>query len=320
MKVCVTRRISGPVIELLKEAGLDVSVSLRDHPLSREELLEFVSGASAIICLLTDKIDKDVFEAAGPQLKVVANYAIGFDNIDLAEARRLNIIVTNTPSPTITTAVAEHTLALILGLAKRVTEADELMREGGYKGWDPNLLNGVELRGKTLGIVGLGRIGIAVCRMAVFGFGMKVLYTGPNPKKEIAAEMGGKFVTLEALLEESDFVTLHVPLTPETRHLINLENLRLMKKTAYLINTSRGPVVSEKGLVEALSKGVIAGAGLDVFENEPELASGLTELENIVLTPHIGSSTIESRTKMSEIAAKNILAVLTGQKPSNLVI
>lgn len=317
MKVCVTRNIPGPAVALLKEQGFDVSVSLRDHALTRPELLEFVRGADALITLLTDKVDAEVFEASGPQLKIVANYAIGFDNIDLTEAARRKIPVTNTPSEIITISVAEHTLALILVLAKKILPADKFVRSDGYHGWDPNLFLGTQLLGKNLGIIGLGRIGTMVAKAASAGLQMKVLYTGPNRKEEFEKECGGTFATLAELLGQSDFVTLHVPLTPETHHLINAEKLYLMKKTAFLINTSRGPVVEEAALIGALKTRQIAGAGLDVFESEGEINSQFYGLENAILTPHIASATKEAREKMSRLAAENVIAVLSGRKALN---
>lgn len=317
MKVCLTRNIPGPALDLLKSKGFEVSVSLRDHPLTRPELLEFVAGADAIISLLTDQIDAPVFDAAGSQLKIVANYAIGFDNVDLLDAQRRKIVVTNTPSEVITQAVAEHTFALMLTLAKRVVEADQFMREGNYHCWDPNLLIGTQILNKTLGIVGLGRIGTVVAKAAVRGLGMKVLYTGPNRKADFEKEYGAEFKSLDDLLSQSDFVTLHVPGTPETHHLINRERLRLMKPSAFLINTARGSVISEKDLVEALSNKVIKGAALDVCEDEENVSLELRELKNVVLTPHIASATKEAREEMSRLAAANVIAVLEGRPPLN---
>jgi len=316
VKVCITHDIPGPAIQLLQDQGFEVSLSIR-KPLGRAELLEFVKGADAVIPILTDKIDASVFEAAGPQLKIVANYAIGFDNIDLEEAGRRGVAVTNTPSQTITDAVAEHTLALMMALSKNIIAADKCVREGNYCGWDPNLLIGTQLLGKTLGIVGLGRIGTIVARLAVNGLGMRVIYTGPNRQEDFEKDFEAKFLPLDSLLASSDFVTLHVPLTADTRHLINGQKLSKMKKTAYLINTSRGPVVNEVDLVAALKNGVIAGAALDVFENETAVSPELRRLENVTLSPHIASATKEAREEMSRIAADNVIAVLSGQKPIN---
>lgn len=317
MKVCVTRRIPGPAVSLLKEKGFDVSVSFRDHPLTRIELLDFVKSASAMLCLLNDKIDGEVFDAAGENLKIVANYAVGFDNVDLVEAKRRGVVVTNTPSPVITQAVAEHTVALILALAKKLTEGEAFIRRNLYHGWDPELCLGIQVKGKTLGIVGLGRIGMVVAQIAGVGLGMKILYTGPNRKAEFEEEFQAEFKSLTELLKESDFVTLHVPLTDETHHLIDSEKLGLMKKTAYLINTARGSVVDERELIEALKEKVIAGAALDVFENETSVSPELCGLSNTILTPHMASATIEAREAMSRMAASNIIAVLEGRPALN---
>lgn len=318
MKVCVTRKIPGPAVSLLKQKGYDVSVSFRDHSLTRDELLEFVGGASAIISLLNDKIDAQVFEAAGPQLKVVANYAVGFDNVDLEEATQRGIVVTNTPSPVITQAVAEHAMALILALAKKITEGDSYIRRGLYHGWDPELCLGLQVKGKTLGIVGLGRIGTSLAQIAKAGLGMNILYTGPNRKNDFDQQFGARFVSLDELLSESDFVSLHTPLTPETTHLINLDKIELMKKSAYLINTARGGVVDETSLILALKEGLIAGAGLDVFEDEKSVNSEFYVLPNTILTPHIASSTIEAREDMSRMAAENVISALEGKTPPNV--
>ncbi len=317
MKVCVTANIPGPAIDVLQSKGFEVSLSVRDRPLERPELTEFVKGADAVLCLLNDKIDGEILEAAGPQLKIIANYAIGFDNIDLKEAEKRGVIVTNTPSQTITDAVAEHTFALILALSKRLLSGDKFVRDGKYHSWDPNLLNGTQLLGKTLGIVGLGRIGQVVARMAVTGMGMKVVYYNPSRRGDFETEFEARFLSLDDLLPVSDFVSLHVPLIGETHHLINAAKLSLMKRTAFLINTSRGPVVSEAELVTALEMGVIAGAGLDVFENENSVSEELRKLDNVILTPHIASATAEAREEMSRISAENIIAVLSGKKPLN---
>lgn len=316
MKVCVTRNIPGVAIDLLKEKGYEVSVSLRDHPLNPQELLAFVAEADAIISLLTDKIDAHVMNAAGDFLKIIANYAVGFDNIDLTEAKSRGIEVTNTPSDLICQAVAEHAISLILSLAKRIVEADKYVKAGSYKGWDPNLLIGTELRGKTLGIVGLGRIGSITARLAV-SLGMKIMYVSPTRKEEFEKECGGRLGSLEEVLAGSDFVSLHVPLTAETRHLINEKTLARMKKSAFLVNTARGAVVSERDLIEALSNEVIKGAALDVFEDEATVGSKLRSLENVILTPHIASATMEARLEMSRLAADNVVAVLEGKPPLN---
>lgn len=305
-KVFVTRKIPGKGIEMLKKKGYEVKIGSR------------AKGADALLCLLTDKIDGKAMDAIGPQLKIIANYAAGYDNIDTEAARRRNIIVTNTPD-VLTEAVAEHTVALILGIAKRITEADRFTKTGKYKGWEPELLLGTELHGKTLGIVGCGRIGLEVARKMNFGFRMQVLYYDKAPREDAEKQCGATPVPLSQLLKQSDVVSLHMPLLPSTRHLIGEKELRMMKKTAYLVNTARGAIVDEKALVKALKQKWIRGAALDVFENEPKLAAGLARLHNALLTPHIGSATRETREKMSEVAAENIIAALSGKTPPNLV-
>ncbi len=316
-KIFVTREIPEVGIDLLKEKGWEVSVG-PEGKISREGLLEEVKKVDAILSVLTEKIDEGVMEAAGKQLKIVANYAVGYDNIDVAEAKKRGIMVTNTPG-VLTEAVAEHTIALLFGIAERIVEADRFTRAGKYQAWGPKLLLGASIKEKTLGIVGLGRIGSEVARRMQDGFDLKIIYYDLRRNEELEKKYGMEYRELDDLLKEADFVSLHTALTPETRHLINAERLKIMKPTAYLINTSRGPVIDEKALVEALKDKVIAGAALDVYENEPALTPGLVDLENIVLTPHIASATKETRDKMAEMAAKNIIAALEGQTPPNLV-
>jgi len=316
-KVFVTRKIPEDGLKLL-QGQVDLEVWEEDRAIPREVLLEKVKGVDAILSLLTDKIDGEVMDAAGPQLKIISNYAVGFDNVDVAAATQRKIFVTNTPG-VLTEAVAEHAVAFLLALARRVVESDRFTREGKYAGWEPMLLLGPEVKDKTLGIVGLGRIGSRVAEMAVKGLLMKVVYYDVKPNPEFEAQFGAVYKDIETLLRESDFVTIHVPLLPETRHLINAEKLALMKKTAYLINTSRGPIVDEAALVAALKNGTIAGAALDVYENEPALAPGLAELPNVILTPHTASATFEARGAMSTLAAQAILDVFSGKIPQNLV-
>jgi glyoxylate reductase len=317
LKVYITRRIPEPGIEMIRKEH-EVEINPYDRVLTREELLQAVKGKDGILCLLTDKIDAEVFDAAGPQLKVVSNYAVGYDNIDVKEATKRGIVVTNTPG-VLTETTADLAWALILATARRIVEADKFTRAGKYEGWAPMLFLGQDVYGKTLGIIGMGRIGQAVARRAK-GFNMKVLYNDIRRiPEEIEKELNATFVSLDELLEQSDFVSLHTYLSPETYHLINEERLRKMKKTAYLINTSRGPVVDESALVRALKEGWIAGAGLDVYEFEPKLVPGLAECENAVLLPHIASASVETRTKMATMAAENLLAVLAGKMPPNPV-
>lgn len=317
-KIFVTRKIPGGHLEKLKAAGHEVMVSPHDRPLTREELLQAAVGTEALLCLLTDKIDSQVMDTAGRGLKVISSYAVGFDNIDVAAATERGIVVCNTPSDEVNEAVAEHTWALILGLTRRIVEADEATKRGAYKGWEPEIFLGKSLIGKTLGIVGLGRIGGMVARRAA-GFGMTLLYTErtPNPQKE--KEVGAKYVTLADLFATSDVVSLHVPLTSETKHLLNKETIAKMKQGAYLVNTARGGVVDEHALAEALRTGHLAGAALDVYEEEPNINPELIGMENVILTPHIASATFEAREKMGEQAVGAILAVFAGQKPENLL-
>ncbi len=315
-KVFVTRKIPRAGLDLLK--GTDFSVWEEDRVIPREVLLERVKGAEAILSLLTDKIDGEVMDAAGPQLKLISNYAVGYDNIDVPAATQRKIYVSNTPG-VLTEAVAEHTFALLLAIARRIPESDQFTRQGKYRGWEPELLLGTELQGKVLGVVGLGRIGSRVAEIASKGMGMQVLYYDIQPSTEFEQEFGAEFRGLDALLKEADFVSIHVPLLPETRHLINADRLKLMKPTAYLVNTSRGPIVDEAALVGALKAGTIKGAALDVYENEPNLAPGLAELPNVVLTPHTASATIEARGAMAVLAAQAVLDVLAGKPPVNLV-
>ncbi|HRU32989.1 MAG TPA: D-glycerate dehydrogenase [bacterium] len=317
MKVYITRRIPEPGIEMIRKEH-DVEVNPYDRVLTREELLQAVKGRDGILCLLTDKIDAEFFDAAGPQLKVVSNYAVGYDNIDVDEATKRGIVVTNTPG-VLTETTADLAWALIMSVARRIVEADKFTRAGKYEGWAPMLFLGQDVHGKTLGIVGMGRIGQAVARRAK-GFNMKVLYNDIRRiPEELEKELNATFASMDEVIENSDFISLHTYLSPETYHLINEEKLKRMKKTAYLINTSRGPVIDEAALVKALKEGWIAGAGLDVYEFEPKLVPGLAECENAVLLPHIASASVETRTKMATMAAENLLAVLAGRMPPNPV-
>ena len=313
-KVFVTRQIPASGIELLKDKGFEVEVSDVDGVLPREQLLAKVKGMDAILPLLTDKVDAELMDAAGPQLKVIANYAVGYDNINLADAAAHNVIITNTPD-VLTESVAEMAITLILAISRRIVEADQFMRDGKYTGWGPMMFLGNDLVGKTLGLVGLGRIGGAVAKRMHDGFEMKIMYYDARRNEELEKKYNLQFVDLDTLLKESDFVSVHVPLMPETKHLINAEKLKMMKKTAYLVNTSRGPIVDEAALVEALKTGEIKGAALDVYEQEPKMAEGLAQLPNTVLVPHIASATEETRAAMSELAAKNIVEVLEGRAP-----
>lgn len=325
MKIFVTRKIPGNSLEKLKTLGGEVIVSDLERPLSAEELLSQAKGSDVLLTLLTDRVDGDVMDAIGPQLKMISNYAVGFDNIDVKGASDRGIVVTNTPSDEVNEAVAEHTWALIMALARKIVESDEFIRQegyfagkGGYKGWEPGLFLGPSIVGKTLGIIGLGRIGSMVARRAQ-GYKMTVLYNKHEPDPAAESELGVRFSSLDELLSQSDFVSLHVPLTDETRGMINKDSLAKMKQGSYLINTARGPIVDESDLVESIKSGRLAGAGLDVFETEPNISTDLIALPNVILTPHIASATTEARNKMGEQAVGQILSVLSGQKPENLV-
>ena len=317
-KVYVTRPILEGGVEMLKKKGLQVDVNLEDRVLSKDELKKAITGYDAVLCLLTDKIDGEVLDAAGPNLKIVANYAVGYDNIDVKAATERKVAVSNTPG-VLTEAVAEHTFALLMSVSKRIVEADKFVREGKYKQWEPKGFLGPQIWGKTIGIVGLGRIGSFVAQIAHGGFNMEVLYYDVKKNPEFEMRFSAKYRNLTELLKDSDFVTVHVPLLPETHHLIGAKEFGTMKQSAILVNTSRGPVIDEVSLVEALKSDKIAGAGLDVFEKEPELTPGLADLPNVVLTPHTASATREARMAMSKIAAENIIAALEGKTPPNLV-
>ncbi|MEK7151877.1 MAG: D-glycerate dehydrogenase, partial [Patescibacteria group bacterium] len=311
LKIFVTRRIPEIGIMMLKEKGYDVVVSEKDGVLTKEELKSALLAKpyDAVLCLLTDTIDAEVL-AAAPHAKVFANYAVGYNNIDLNAAKEKNIIITNTPG-VLTETVAEYALAMIMALTKRIVEADSYLRAGKFEGWEPELFLGIDLRGKTLGILGAGRIGAQVAERAYRGLGMDIIYYDVKANSALEASTNAIFHdTVEGVLKAADVVSVHVPLLDSTKHLINKERLALMKPSAYLVNTSRGLVVDEAALVVALQNGTIKGAAIDVFENEPIIAKGLTDLPNVIVTPHIASATEETRSKMSEIAAANIIAVL----------
>jgi len=291
---------------LLQQVG---NVEVASDGLDRDELVRRISGKDALVCLITDAVDARVLDAAGPSLKIVANIAVGYDNIDVAAARERGVAVTNTPD-VLTEAVAEFTWALILAVTRRLGESERLIRRGDWKGWALDFMLGTELRGKQLGIVGAGRVGRAVAAKAP-AFGMRVVY-----HDEVAApDAAGPFLSLEELLRTSDVISLHVPATAGTRHMIDRKALTRMKRTAYLINTARGSVIDEDALAWALNERLIAGAALDVFEHEPRVPSELRSLENVVLIPHLGSATSETRTAMAELAARNVVAVLSGRAP-----
>lgn len=314
--IYVTRQIPEIGINLLRAAGHTVEVNPEDRVLSTKELINALSSKpyDAVICLLTDTINKDVFDAV-PTAKIFANYAVGYNNISIDDANAAEVTVTNTPG-VLTDTVAGFAVALMLSVARRIPEADAFVRKGNYKGWAPELLLGSDIKGRTLGILGAGRIGYEVARRMHLGFEMQIIYNDVKPVSAMDQDLKATFKeSVEEVLKEADIVSIHVPLLPSTTHLINAERLALMKPSAYLINTSRGPVIDEKALVDALTNKVIRGAGLDVFEEEPKLAKGLAKLSNVVLTPHIASASEETRNKMSEMVAQNILDFLSGEKP-----
>jgi len=304
-KVFVTRLLPEGAMERLAEFA-EVSANREDRVLGAEEIREGIRDADALLCLLTDRIDAETLDA-NPSLKIIANYAVGFNNIDLDAATERGIPVTNTPG-VLTETTADFAWTLMMAVARRVVEGDSMMRAGTFRGWGPTLLLGSDVHGKTLGVVGMGAIGAAVARRAV-GFRMRVLYHDERPLHPVAEDLlAARRVDLDTLLAESDFVSAHVPLLPETRHLFGEAAFRKMKRTAYFVNTSRGPVVDEAALVDALRTGEIAGAGLDVFEREPEMHPGLADLPNAVLAPHIASASLETRTAMGLLAVENIRA------------
>jgi lactate dehydrogenase-like 2-hydroxyacid dehydrogenase len=311
-KVYITRMIPERALRLL-QGHYSVEVNNEDRPLRREELLDKVRGRHGVMTMLNDMVNDELMDAAGSQCRIFANYAVGVNNIDIPSASQRGIFISNTPD-VLTDATADMAWALLLATARRIAEGDRIIRSGGFIGWSPLFMLGVEVTGKTLGIVGAGRIGQAVARRAS-GFDMKILYTANSPKTDFEKTTGASFIGLDSLLELSDFVSLHVPLTPVTHHLISEHEFGIMKETAILINTSRGPVVDEKALAEALRTGQIRGAGLDVYEREPEVEKGLLDLDNAVLCPHLGSATRETRERMGLMAAENILAALCGEMP-----
>ncbi|UMP00596.1 D-glycerate dehydrogenase [Amycolatopsis sp. EV170708-02-1] len=311
--IAVTRWIPDEALKVLAEAG-EVKLSRADRPLTPDELREFVRGSSAIVGMLHDRIDGAVADAAGPALKVVANVAVGYDNIDVPALTGRGITVTNTPG-VLTDATADLAFGLILAVTRRLGEGERLLRSRTPWSFHLGFLLGSSVQDKTLGIVGLGQIGQAVARRAL-GFGMRIVYSGRSRAAEdVEKTLGAEYLPFDELLRSSDVVSLHCPLTPETRHLVDADALKAMKPGAYLINTTRGPVVHEAALADALEAGEIAGAGLDVFEAEPEVEPRLLDRENVVLTPHLGSATVETRTAMAVLAAENVASVLTGGNP-----
>jgi glyoxylate reductase len=316
MNVLITGRLPENMVDRIK-AEHRVVVNPEDRPMSGADILAAVGDADGMLCTIADRIDSQVIRR-GRKLKIIANYGVGFNHIDLGAARERGITVTNTPG-VLTDSTAELTMALLLSVARRVVAGDQVVRSGGFNFWAPFTFLGTEVTGKTLGIIGLGRIGRAVAERAA-GFRMRILYH--NRRRLAEAEehrLGVSYASFDQLLAGSDFVSLHVPLTPETHHLIDAGAIDKMRSTAYLINTSRGPAVDEGALVAALKNGKIKGAGLDVYEDEPDLAPGLVDLPSVVLLPHVGSATTETRTRMAEMAVNNLLAGLRGDRPPNAV-
>lgn len=312
-RIVVTRRVPESALDLLRAAG-SVRVPGEDRALDPNELRAAVAGADALITMLHDRIDDGVLDAAGPGLRVVANVAVGFDNIDADALRARDIVLTNTPG-VLTDATADLTIGLLLMITRRLGEGERLLRSRRPWSFHLDFMLGMGLADKTLGIVGLGQIGQAVARRAR-AFGMRIAYTGRRPAPaEVTEELGAEFRSLPDLLADSDVVSLHCPLTPDTHHLIDAAALAAMRESAYLVNTTRGPVVDEAALAAALRSRSIAGAALDVFEQEPEVHPGLLDLDNVVLSPHLGSATVQTRTAMAELAARNVAAVLAGQPP-----
>ena len=313
-KVLVVREIPEAGLRPLEDFAVTV---LSELPPERGELLEAVRGVDGVLSTLTEKIDAEFMDAAGENLKVVANMAVGYDNVDVVAAEERGIVVTNTPG-VLDETTADTAFMLLLAAARRLGEGERIVRAGRWEAWGPKMLLGPDVWGKKLGILGFGRIGQAVARRAG-GFGMEILYWSRSRKEEAERELGARYLELDELLRECDFVSIHTPLSEETTHLISTGELEKMKPEAVLVNTSRGPVVDEAALAAALAEGRIFAAGLDVYEEEPEVHPGLLELENVVLAPHLGSASFETRDKMAAMAGEDLRAVLRGERPENPV-
>ncbi len=311
MKIFVTREIPEAGILLLKKSGFEVIVYKKDNPIPRKEFLNQIKDCDGLVSLLTEKIDKEAIDKM-KKCKVIANYAVGYNNIDVEYAKSKGIIVTNTPD-VLTDSTADLAMALVLACARRIPEAEKLVRDKKFKGWKPKLFLGMELRDKYFGILGAGRIGTAVAKRA-YSSGCKIIYFSDIQNSEIEKKLGAKRVSLNSILKKSDIISVHLPLNKKTYNLLNETNLYLMKKSAVLINTARGEIVDEKILISLLKEKKIFAAGLDVYENEPKLNKEFYSLKNVILLPHIGSGTTEARDKMSALAAKNIVSVLSGKK------
>lgn len=311
MNVFITRKISSVAKNLLLKNGFKVKVFPHDRIITKAELIKNAKNADAIIALLTEKYDKEVIDQLA-NCKIIANYAVGFNNIDLEYAKLKGIVVTNTPD-VLTDSTAEIAVSLILACARRIPESDRFMRNNKFKGWEPELLKGVQLSGKTFGLIGAGRIGQATAKR-IKGFGCKIIYYNKSKKLEFEKELGAKKVSLDQLLKRSDLISIHLPLNSSTKLLVDKSKLELLKPNSIIVNTARGEIIDEKHLIKMLKKNRIFGAGFDVYENEPLVNPELLKLNNVVLLPHIGSSTNETRDKMAELAARNVINVLNGKK------
>jgi glyoxylate reductase len=312
MKVFITRELPEIAVELLKKNKVPFDFYKKDKPIPRSILLKKVKNCTALIPLLTEKIDKKLIDSM-PNCKIIANYAVGYNNIEVEYAKKKNIIVTNTPD-VLTDSTADLTMALILACARRLSEGENMIHDNKYKGWEPKLLLGTELKGKTFGILGAGRIGTAVANRAA-GFRVKILYSDKSKSKNIEKQTGAKKVTVETLLKKSDFISIHLPLTKNTFHFLNDTRLSFLKSNSILVNTSRGEIIDEKALLRLLKDQKIKAIGLDVFENEPNVNKDLIKYKNVIILPHLGSATTEARSAMAELAVKNVISVLKGKKP-----
>jgi glyoxylate reductase len=316
MKVFITRSLPGNVEKTLRENGHTVVTFKKDKPITKKELIKYARNAGAVISLLTDKIDSEIIDNL-KKCKIIANYAAGYNNIDINYAKQKNIIVTNTPD-ILTNATADIALTLALACSRRAIEGHDFVMKKKFKGWAPNLLLGLEMSGKTIGIIGAGRIGQAVAKRFK-AFDTKIIYYNRSRKYDLEKDVGAKKVSLKKLMNDSDIISIQIPSTNETYHLLDKEHLSLLKPNAILINIARGEVVDEKYLIQLLKKGKIHSAGFDVYENEPNLDQDLLKLSNAVLLPHLGSATIETRTKMAQLCAENVIRVLSGRTPKTPV-
>lgn len=317
-KVYITGKIAQNGITLLRNKGFEVDINLGQKDLSSGELEEVFSKYNAVLTMLTNRVDASLISKSSDKLKIISNYAVGFDNIDIDAASKKHIAVCNTPGVA-SESVAEHTFALILALNKQIKAEDNFVQAGKYKQWDPGAFLSHQVWGQTIGIIGCGRIGTFVGQIAYGGFKMNVLYFDIRRAEDFELLCEARYAQVDDILKEADIITLHVPLDAKTRHLIGKRELKLMKNSAILINTARGAIVDEEALVWALKEGEIAACGLDVFEHEPAVAEELTKMENVILTPHVAAATVETREKMSEIAAQNIIDVFEGKEPAGLV-